>query len=130
MVVLQEAPGDSCHLGHPWSNSLRRFLNPRLWPQGLAYLSIYSSTCHPSHKARSGDAHQLPAPAPPRLCPQARSELQHNLGEAEHVGGAGLALDLDGEHRPSGRALADEGRATACRLGQAMRLEHTEVVDG
>ncbi len=26
---------------HPWSNSLRRFHNPRLWPPGLAYIFMY-----------------------------------------------------------------------------------------
>jgi hypothetical protein len=37
MVALRDSPRGFLPVGHPWSNSLRRFLNPRLWPQGMAY---------------------------------------------------------------------------------------------
>jgi hypothetical protein len=40
MVALRDSPR-GLPSGTPLSNSLRRFLNPRLWPQGLAYIFIY-----------------------------------------------------------------------------------------
>jgi hypothetical protein len=37
MVALKDSPRGTLPSGTP----LRHFLNPRLWPQGLAYLFIY-----------------------------------------------------------------------------------------
>jgi hypothetical protein len=46
MVALRDSPRGFLPSGYPWSKSLRRVLNPRLWPQGLAYLFIYFYYLH------------------------------------------------------------------------------------